>query len=257
VSRQFLGVLFLSFRYLSLQADATNAAIRRVFNNGTIIAVVGNGSTSQGLDNLLGESLPHVRALVFRSKGFCFSLNPGSPRSTGTRTALNSPRGVSSYDASGSFYVSDTNNRVLRRVFRNGTTRIVAGQLGVQGSTDHVAATSGLLDFPRALTITRGGDVVIADSASHLIRVLYANQSLGTLAGTPGISGYSGDGGFGEFSFSLLSHIVSSLPWCFLRAIQDPSALRPPAHVAKRARLNNVYAATADDQDGFIIRYFS
>ena len=115
----------------------------------------------------------------------------------GTRTALNAPSGVSSYDASGSFYVSDTLNRVVRRVYPNGTTRIVAGKLGLQGSTGNmVAGTAALLNFPRGIIIS-GGNIVIADSGAHSVRILYANQTLATLAGI-GSSGYSGDGGLGE-----------------------------------------------------------
>lgn len=104
--------------------------------------------------------------------------------------------------------MSDTLNRVIRRVFPNGTTRVVVGSIGIAGVTgDNVPGTSALLNFPRALTIS-GVDLVIADSGAHPVRVLYANQTLGTLIGTPGTSGATGDGGLGEKSPKVVSCAV-------------------------------------------------
>ena len=117
----------------------------------------------------------------------------------GTLTALNSPNGISTYDAPGSFYISDTLNRVVRRVYPNGTTRVVAGQLGVQGVTgNRVAGTAATLNFPRAITIS-GDAIIIADSGANAVRILFANQTIATLAGTLAVNGYSGDGGLGEY----------------------------------------------------------
>jgi hypothetical protein len=110
----------------------------------------------------------------------------------GTMTALNNPSGVSAYHADGTFYVSDSLNRVVRRVFQNGTVLIVAGILGSSG------VLAGQLIFPRAITLLDDA-VVIADSGAHAIRILYANGSLSSLIGVPGSSGYSGDGGLGVF----------------------------------------------------------
>jgi hypothetical protein len=115
-------------------------------------------------------------------------------------TALNNPLGVSTYDSQGTFYVSDTNNRVVRRIYPNGTAVIVVGKLGVSGNSgSRVAGTAALLNTPRALTLlgVDGSDVIIADSGAHALRVLYANQSLITLMGSLGSFGYSGDGGLG------------------------------------------------------------
>jgi hypothetical protein len=152
----------------------------------------------------------------------------------GTLTALNNPVGVSAYDASGTFYVSDTGNRVLRRVFPNGTTSVVAGTLGVSGNT------LSLLNFPRAITLV-GNDVVIADSGAHVIRVLYPNGTLSTLFGVLGSSAYSGDGGFCK---------------CCARKLQNKNYLQFAAIcvVALNARLNNVYAAVSDKAGGLLIR---
>jgi hypothetical protein len=118
-------------------------------------------------------------------------------------TALNNPQGISTFDSEGTFYVSDSNNRVVRRIYPNGTAVIVVGRLGVSGNTgSRVAGTAALLNTPRALTLwgSSGADVIIADSGAHALRVLYANQSLITLMGTLASPGYSGDGGLSAFN---------------------------------------------------------
>lgn len=109
----------------------------------------------------------------------------------------------------------------LRRVFSDGTSSIVAGTLGVNGSSGSgVPGTAALLRYPRGLAAgpANASDVVIADSCvcsprqcvemstylqliscfvllrrsnSHAIRILYANGTISTLAGALGVSGTS------------------------------------------------------------------
>lgn len=119
-------------------------------------------------------------------------------------TALNAPSGVSTYDNYGTFYVADTLNRVVRRIYQNGTAVVVAGVLGSAGNS------LNQLNFPRALTLD-GDNLMIADSGSHAVRVLYPNKTLSVLAGVLGTSGYTGDGGlglFGEAAILLLSNNI-------------------------------------------------
>ena len=121
---------------------------------------------------------------------------------TATRTALNSPGGVSGFDRNGSFYISDTSSFVVRKVFSNGTSSIVAGTLGIAGnSTGGGQATSALMRAPRGLAVTSNGDLLIADGfPASVLRILYVstNSTIATFAGTLGTSGNSGDGGAGE-----------------------------------------------------------
>ena len=118
-----------------------------------------------------------------------------------TRTALNSPGGVSGFDRNGNFYISDTSSYVVRRVSPNGTSSIVAGTLGIAGNSNGGGqGTSALLQAPRGLVITSQGDLLIADGfPASVLRILYVstNSSIATFAGTLGISGTSGDGGPG------------------------------------------------------------
>lgn len=103
-------------------------------------------------------------------------------------------------DASGTYYVSDTLNFVVRRL--NGSTgvfNIVAGRLGVSGSSGSgVPGTSALLAAPKGLTLLSTGDLVITDSNGPAIRLLSSNLTIVTLAGILGLAGYAGNNGPGE-----------------------------------------------------------
>ena len=198
-----------------LIADTNNGWIRRVFANSTIIAVVGNGSNAAGDDGLPGAWVCGCATYYIRA--YMCSCAAAS------RTLLNFPVGVSAFDPSGSFYVSDTVNRVVRRIFPNGTTRIVAGSLGVAGVTgNNVPGTAALCNYPRALTIS-GADLVIADSGASVVRILYENQTLSTVMGSLGTVGSTGERALscsGAPTFYIHHHILPPRP---LRHAQNGS----------------------------------
>jgi sugar lactone lactonase YvrE len=66
------------------------------------------------------------------------------------------------------------------------------GSAGFTG--DGVAATSSGLNFPEDVAVDRDGNVYIADTDSHRIRMVDGDGIITTIAGT-GVSGFSGDGG--------------------------------------------------------------
>ena len=101
--------------------------------------------------------------------------------------------------ADGTVLVCDTGNHCLRAVFSNGgrrTVRTLAGT-GAAGSGDGAASLASF-DSPSAVLALGGADenasvVYVADSANHCIRIITTPKdeplSVGTLAGTPGLSG--------------------------------------------------------------------
>ena len=91
------------------------------------------------------------------------------------------------FDSLGNLYVGDTYNH---RVLKNGS--IVAGN-GIPGySGDGVTATSSSLNFPSGVAVDAGGNLYIADTGNHRVRMV-SGGLITTVAGT-GIAGYSGDG---------------------------------------------------------------
>jgi Bacterial Ig-like domain (group 3)/NHL repeat len=96
-------------------------------------------------------------------------------------------------DAAGNVYVADRDNHRVRRVDTSGNITTVAGN-GEQGFFgDGGLATSASLNTPTAVAVDANGNIYIADSNNHRIRVV-ANGNINTFAGN-GTAGYSGDGG--------------------------------------------------------------
>lgn len=98
------------------------------------------------------------------------------------------------------------------------TTRVVVGAIGSAGSTGNgLLGTVARVNFPRTLTLTgaSGADLLFADSGVHMVRVLYANQTIRNLMGI-GSSGYSGDLGLGEHVLQCDCFMIPSV--CSLNA---------------------------------------
>jgi sugar lactone lactonase YvrE len=106
------------------------------------------------------------------------------------QSPIPSPEGIA-LDPTGNLYVASdqcifkiANNQVMTRVV--GTSR--AGYSGDGG-----LATNAQLNNPLGIAVDKAGNVYIADSGNHRIRVLSADGTIVTVAGS-GTAGFSGDG---------------------------------------------------------------
>ena len=111
--------------------------------------------------------------------------NDGSARTA----RFNAPRGIASAP-DGSVYVADTGNHTIRRIAADGTVTTVAGKAGVAGYNDGIA-TDALLNSPSGLDVNNLGELFIADTGNFVVRKLTLDGRLITIAGTPGVAGYS------------------------------------------------------------------
>jgi DNA-binding beta-propeller fold protein YncE len=95
-------------------------------------------------------------------------------------------------DASGTLYIADTQNSVIRMITSAGAVTTLAGTQGQFGHADGVGANA-VFDGPNALTVDPlGVNLYVADSVSNTIRaVVISTQTVSTLAGTAGVSGFS------------------------------------------------------------------
>ncbi len=111
---------------------------------------------------------------------------------TGITTSLDLP-GAVHVDPFG-LYIADTgNNRILFIDESTGIPAVIAGT-GVAGfSGDGAAASLAQLNAPIGVFVTPSGNVYVADSGNHRIRLI-ANGDITTIAGT-GVAGASGDDG--------------------------------------------------------------
>jgi uncharacterized protein (TIGR03437 family) len=141
-------------------ADLSNNRIRKV-SSGAIATIAGNG-TGFGGDN-------------------------GAP----TSAQLDAPLAVA-VDPAGDVYIADMSNNRIRKV-SGGVITTVAGT-GAQGyNGDNGPATNAQLHFPQGVAVDSAGNLYIADSSNHRIRMV-SGGVITTVAGN-GNQGYSGDNG--------------------------------------------------------------
>ena len=90
-----------------------------------------------------------------------------------TAAKLNLPFGVAS-DASGNLYIADTNNHVIRLVTKiGGLITTVAGTGGPSDYTGDLGpATAAKLNSPYGVTLDASGNLYIADTNNHVIRLV-------------------------------------------------------------------------------------
>jgi len=212
-------------------ADYANAAIREVNSSGTISTVAGtlgsfcatyattkcgDGGTATSAqlnypsgvfvdssgDIFVADTQDFIVREVTASNGniqafagnafASYSGDSGSP----INAQINAPEDVF-VDASGNIFIADTYSSVIREIVAgSGNIQTVAGNGFAGYSGDGVAPTATELNFPGGVFVDAQGDIFIADTANSAIREFVAATALiKTVAGTPGTSGYAGDGG--------------------------------------------------------------
>lgn len=148
-------------------SDAACNTVRRVNTGGNIVNVAGTGTP--GVGSYSGDG------------GYASSAH------------LNRPMGVAVYN-NNNLYIVDTGNDVVREV-TNGIIRTIAGT-GTGGYNGDGQATTHQLSRPTGVAVDPStGLVYIADAGNNLIRSIDSSGNMNTVAGTPRVAGFSGDGG--------------------------------------------------------------
>ena len=205
-------------QYQQFAARSLNNRIRRV-TKGTITSIIGGGlghggpaydaqTQPRGADARPGQGVipdlfyadgnHHAVRYVNGATGDIFTIagtsaagysGDGGPAVLAT---LNSPTDVA-VDNAGNVYVADTANNVVRRI-SDGYISTVAGNGRYGSSGDGGPATAASLAQPAGVAVDPDGRLYIADTANNRIRVVNANGTISTVAGT-GVAAYGGDGG--------------------------------------------------------------
>jgi sugar lactone lactonase YvrE len=184
----------------------------------SIITVAGTGVRGDGPDGRAATAtdLDHPSALALDSDGRLYIVDgnrlrrvnadgtmttiAGSGRAgsagdggPATSAELDGPQAIA-VDSAGDVFIADSGNNRVRRVDLSGiiTTIAGSGQPGFGG--DGGPATQARLNAPAGVAIGFGGAILIADSGNNRVRVVAANGTIATFAGT-GDMGYAGDGG--------------------------------------------------------------
>jgi trimeric autotransporter adhesin len=158
-------------------ADAGSDRIRKVAaGSGTISTVAGSGNSS-GEFQFYGDGGPATAAGIYNPIGIIF-------------------------DSAGNLYIADTYNHRVRKVdAKSGIISTIAGNGTNTGngigtfSGDGGPATAAGLYQPVGLALDASGNLYIADTENHRIRMVAAGSGIiSTVAGTSA-RGFSGDGG--------------------------------------------------------------
>jgi hypothetical protein len=145
---------------------AESSRIRKIAKNGFITTIAGNGT--------LGYS------------------GDGGPA---TQATLHYPTTVSS-DPSGSVYIADSYNAVIRMVNTAGTIRTVAGNGTTGFSGDGGPATSAQFgSTPEAVCADGNGNFYIADTNNYRVRKVDSTGTITTYAGSGSSYPITGNGG--------------------------------------------------------------
>ena len=142
-----------------LVSDVPNATVRRVSLSGTVTTFAGTAGRS------------------------------GRAEGTGAAASFNNPYGIA-IDGQRNIIVTDTFNHTIRRISPTGVVSTVAGTANVGGYADG-PASSARFYYPFGVAVNSNGDIFVSEAGNHLIRVISAGGTVGTLAGTANAVGWS------------------------------------------------------------------
>lgn len=147
-------------------ADGGNARIRKIDTTGTITTIAGTGVFGD-----TGDGGPAISAEIGQAFGMAL-------------------------DKAGNLYFADVGNCVVRKIDTAGIITTVAGDFtaGCGYNGDILPATSAQLNLPRGVVLDPNGNIYIADTMNHRVRVVNTAGIISTFAGD-GIQGFTGDGG--------------------------------------------------------------
>jgi sugar lactone lactonase YvrE len=115
------------------------------------------------------------------------SPSAGSASGASASARFYNPRNVA-VDASGTVYVADTQNSVIRKITPSGTVSVLAGTPGMFGSADGPGNTA-LFSGPQGIAVDTAGNLYVADTGNDTVRKITSGGTVGTLAGSAGNPG--------------------------------------------------------------------
>jgi len=124
----------------------------------------------------------------------------GSANGTGAAAQFVGPQGLS-VDASGTIFVADTGNNMVRRLTAAGVVTSFAGAAAARGSADQ-AGVAASFSSPLGVAADAASNTYVADYQNHTIRKVSPSGVVTTVAGSPGASGSAdGTGSAARFTY--------------------------------------------------------
>jgi uncharacterized repeat protein (TIGR01451 family) len=192
-SYSFLVVITL---FLTNSANAQNSIISTVLSaSGSINVAVdnaGNIYTLWGGGTIIQKTDVHgINSTVAGIFGTTTSTGDGGPATAATLCAYGMR-----VDGAGNIYLASFSANTVRKITAaTGIISTVAGN-GTPGySGDGGPATAARLSDPTGVSVDGAGNLYIAEKGNEVIRKVDPSGIITTIAGMPGVAGYSGDGG--------------------------------------------------------------
>ena len=151
---------------------------------------VGNLYVSDTGNNLIREISP--TGYVFLTAGGATTVCGSDIVGNGclaTQAILKAPTALQ-LDANKNLYIADTgNNEVRKLVAASNLFAVVAGTGSPGGSGNGGIATGAQVNAPTGVSVDAAGNVYIADTGNHAVRVVNATGTINSVAGTLGANG--------------------------------------------------------------------
>lgn len=194
-----------------------------VANNPAVMVGMANGISASASGALL---FPDYMVEVLRSVTPGSFATPGTigsyagPSSgyagdgalVGPTTAFNTIVDVKHDWSTGSVYIADWGNNIVRKVDPTGTINVCAGVQGSFGSDDNMPATSAKINGPTAMDVDCFGNLYFCDANNHVVRkVNAATGIITTVAGTMGSAGSGTRPGQFNFPCGLVLDAIADL----------------------------------------------
>jgi len=128
------------------------------------------------------------------------SEKPGYADGKGKKASFNQPFGVT-VDASGTVYVTEIGNHLIRKISPEGMVTTVAGS-GRQGFANGTGLAASFSQ-PHGLAVDGAGNLYVADTANQMIRKITPAGLVLTLAGSGRQGSVDGPGPGAEFNFPI------------------------------------------------------
>ena len=192
-------------------ADTDNHRIRKIGTDGEVTTYAGDGTigTNNGVGTNAQFRFPNGVAVDATGTVYVADLSnhrirkigtdgevttfagdgtQGTNDGTGTNAQFKRPFGIA-VDASGTIYVTESDNNRIRTIGTDGEVTTYAGS--TQGTNDGTG-TNAQFDYPTGVAVDGTGTIYIADSDNNRIRKIGTDRQVTTLAGD-GIGGFNED----------------------------------------------------------------
>jgi hypothetical protein len=146
--------------------DATGSAARFHGPQGLVLDASGNLFIADTNNNAI-RKLVASTCVATTVTGLTGSA--GSADGPSSQAQFHFPSGIG-IDAAGNLYVADTDNQTLRKIALSGAVSTLAGLAGTSGSADGTG-TAARFDFPTGVALNSAGNVYLADTNNHTIRL--------------------------------------------------------------------------------------